>query len=235
MTDQAPESVALEMSRLERMAGFIGDFGVYRQSRRQARLSSMRSFISSYQERVERFPARFNLLALFKVKTREVRHSAFLAWLLDARESHKQGNLFLRAFLGACRPQLELAVPERYRVQTEFSWLESRIDILIYRPGQFILYIENKTTSPDTADQPDREVRDLRRLGKRFGIPLTAQIPIYLTPTGRLPPGDQAKEWRTAAYGDIRQAFENALPLVTEDKVKYAVDDWLETISAFEG
>jgi hypothetical protein len=163
----------------------------------------------------------------------EVGHSAFLAWLLDADGSHGQGKLFLRAFLDVCHPKPLLAIPDEYHVQTEFWERLSAIDILVYRAREFVLYIENKTTSPDTPDQSDREFKDMRQLGARLGIPEATQIAIYLTPEGRKPPGEHSKEWRTAAYSDVGEAFDHLLPFVTDDKVKFVLDDWLGNISTF--
>ncbi len=67
--------------------------------------------------------------------------------MLDTHAAHGQGDLFLRAFLAACRPPIELALPERYHIQTEPAGLESIVDIVLYEAGVFLIYIENKTVS----------------------------------------------------------------------------------------
>jgi hypothetical protein len=238
MTTRTKEDATLT-SRLAHMEGFIDAFRAYRWRTQQARLARMGDFVTAFQEQADRLrksrPARFNVFSMFKVGTDEVSHSAFLAWLLDARGSHRQGNLFLKAFLDACRPIPSLTVPDEYRVQTEYSGLASVVDILVYRAGQFVLYIENKTASPDTPGQSDREFSDMRRLGARHDIPPDSQIAVYLTPQGRQPPGAHAREWRTAAYADVGEVFDKVLPLVTEDKVRFIIDDWLDTVQAFGG
>jgi hypothetical protein len=238
MTTRTKEDVTLT-SRLERMDEFIDAFRAFRQGAWQARLGRMGDFIFAFGDQAgqlrKRRPAQFNVFSMFKVGTDEVRHSAFLAWLLNPDGGHRQGNLFLNAFLDACQTRSGIAIPDRYQVRTEYSGLLSRIDILVYRAGEFLLYIENKTASPDTPDQPDREFQDMRRLGSTLGVPPAAQIPIYLTPEGRKPPGAHAGEWQTLAYTDVGQAFDEILPLVTEDKVRFIVDDWLDTIGTFSG
>jgi hypothetical protein len=238
MTTRTKEDVTLT-SRLARIEGFIDAYQAYRWRTQQTRLGRMGDFVTAFRKQADRLrksrPARFNVFSMFKVGTDEVSHSAFLAWLLDARESHRQGNLFLKAFLGACRPKPSLPIPEEYQVQTEFSWTRSRIDILVYQKNNFLLYIENKTGSPDTLDQPDREFEDMRELGAKLGVPPALQVPIYLTPTGRRPPGDHTMEWRTLAYSDVGRAFDDVLSVVTEDKVKFLLNDWLDTIVTFAG
>jgi len=42
---------------------------------------------------------RFNIFDALRIDRAEIRHSNFLAWLLDPNESHGQGGLFLRAIL----------------------------------------------------------------------------------------------------------------------------------------
>lgn len=42
---------------------------------------------------------RFNIFDALGIARVEIRHSNFLAWLLDPAESHGQGSLFLRAVL----------------------------------------------------------------------------------------------------------------------------------------
>jgi hypothetical protein len=42
---------------------------------------------------------RFNIFDALRVDRAEIRHSNFLAWLLNPAESHGQGALFLRAVL----------------------------------------------------------------------------------------------------------------------------------------
>ncbi len=50
-------------------------------------------------ERLGDLIAEFNLFDVFKIETRELQHSALLAWLLDPRGSHGLRAYFLRRFL----------------------------------------------------------------------------------------------------------------------------------------
>ena len=40
-----------------------------------------------------------NIFQILRISKTEIRHSNFLAWLLDPKESHKLGDIFLKRFL----------------------------------------------------------------------------------------------------------------------------------------
>jgi hypothetical protein len=181
------------------------------------RLGEIEDFIGAFREHRKQLrgirPAQIDMLSRFGISMSETQHSAFLAWLLDAEGSHNQGDLFLRTFLDVCRPKPEVGIPEEYHVQTEFWGGRSSIDILLYQPGEFLLYIENKTASPDTWGQLSREFEDMRRLGQAFAIPTHRQVAVYLTPTGRPHPDPvYREEWYSASYRDLAQALGALLP-----------------------
>lgn len=130
----------------------------------------------------------------------EVRHSAVLAWLLDARGSHGQGNGFLRALLAQLvinHPGSDLArlfaacSTGRYRTTVESSYHEetteqfekrfSRVDIEIDGEA-LLLFIEVKIRSGETGDQLQRYLNILKsRAGNR------AHGLFFLTPRGKKP------------------------------------------------
>jgi hypothetical protein len=66
-------------------------------------------------------------------------------------------------------------------------------------------------------------------------VPTEAQFPIYLTPDGRGAAGDYAHMWHRVAYRDLGRTFEDLLPHITQDKVRFVVADWLDTILTFTG
>jgi hypothetical protein len=176
-----------------------------------------------------------NLFALFDVGTDEVTHSALLAWLFDPTGAHGQGARFLRAFLSVARPDIALQLPETYRVETELSRMRSIIDIAAFKAERFVLYIENKTTSPDTPGQHDREIADLRRLGATLQVPVDRQIPIYLTPYGRQARGENSRVWHRVAYRDLAGAFAQVLDDGLNPRTHLLLKDWLETVKTFSG
>jgi hypothetical protein len=176
-----------------------------------------------------------NVFSLFGIEADELSHSAFLAWLFDPAASHSYAECFLEVFLSAAKPRISLELPGEYQVQTELSRMRSIIDIAVYKPYYFILYIENKTVSPDMDGQHDREFEDLRRMGSMLKVPKARQFPIYLTPYGRRARGENQTAWYRVAYQDIGQAFAQRMPEIRDEKTRFLLDDWLDAITSFGG
>ncbi|MBN1262656.1 MAG: PD-(D/E)XK nuclease family protein [Anaerolineae bacterium] len=174
-----------------------------------------------------------NVFSVLNIGTDEVRHSAFLSWLFDPRAEHNEGPRFLRAFLDVVTSSVPLELPHDYQVETELSGVNAIIDIAVHKSGDFLLFIENKTTSPDTRGQHDREIRDMRQLGKTLRVPENRQWAIYLTPNGRHAQGKYRSAWHRAAYNNLGAAFVKLIPEIASARACLLMNDWLETITAF--
>ena len=107
---------------------------------------------------------RFNIFDALNIWKRDVKHSDFLAWLLDPNESHGQGGLFLRAILmdlfktarenGFVCPvsPIELDGEELRGVEIRREW--RNIDLLIRcQQPSFVVAIENKIHSHEHGNQ----------------------------------------------------------------------------------
>jgi len=219
------------------MRAVIEVFEGLHDARREARLEAMQRALVAFEAQTSQRSAvvGFNTFDLLDVGTDEVKHSAFLAWLLDAAAGHGQGALFLKTLLATCRPAIDLALPEQVHVQTEFAGVESIVDIVLYEAGAFVLYIENKTVSPAMPNQHDREFRDLQRLGETLGVPPAARFAIYLTPRGRRARGKSAQHWHCLAYRKLGAVLDDLLPAISDAKTRYLVADWLDTVIGFAG
>ena len=225
-------------STMDRMQSFIDEFRALRLAAQEIRLTAMAGFLALFAELDQRQRTRqvdFNLFSLFKVETDEVRHSRFLAWLLDAGAGHGQGDLFLQAFAEACRLKILPDALGRYQVRTEFSGAEAIIDILVCKAGAFLIYLENKVLASEGYDQLNRELRDMRRLGRSLQVPKARQFAIFLTPDGRDPVSGDAMHWQAISYSQLARAFEKVLPAIADAKVCDVVQDWIETVSVFGG
>jgi hypothetical protein len=64
-------------------------------------LAALERFVIENDEllELEERIGRFNIFDVLRIARAEIRHSNFLAWLLDPAESHGQGDLFLKAIL----------------------------------------------------------------------------------------------------------------------------------------
>jgi hypothetical protein len=105
---------------------------------------------------------RFNIFDALGITRAEIRHSNFLAFILDPAESHGQGQLFLKALL---MDLFKNAPPERRPLSpidldgTDMRGVEIRrewkhIDLLIVcQEPRFFVVIENKIRSKEGRDQ----------------------------------------------------------------------------------
>lgn len=113
---------------------------------------------------LEQHIGRFNIFDALRIVEREVKHSDFLAWLIDSNESHGQGGLFLRAVLmdlfkaaretGFACPvsPIELDGEELRGVEIRREW--RNIDLLIRcDQPRFVVAIENKIRSGEHSNQ----------------------------------------------------------------------------------
>jgi len=220
------------------MQRFFLDWEAWLNVQLEDHLHQMESFLGKFEMARRQFRkgrGDFNLFYLLGLGTDEVRHSAFLAWLFDPSAAHGQGDQFLRAFLEVARPQITLRLPQTYRVQTELSRMASIVDIAAFQSGDFIVFVENKTVSPDTRGQHDREIEDLRRMGVTLQVPLKRQYPIYLTPHGRPAQGEYHALWHCVAYSDLGFSFSNFLQEVSDERTRLLLEDWLDATRSFGG
>jgi hypothetical protein len=223
-------------SKIHRMEHFINSWLI---TRRHHRLSRMADFLSAFERQFDHLrqsrPQNFNLFSLLKMETDEVKHTQFLAWLLDSKATHDHGNLFLQEFCSCCQLNLLPTDLHQYQVYSEYVGKESTVDILIYRQARFIIYLENKVYAPEGVNQVDREYRDMCRLADILHIPEMHRFMIFLTSTGYSPISGNAILWKTLSYGDLAAVFRASLPKITSEKMKWVLTDWLDTVASFGG
>lgn len=222
-------------SRFEQMQQLLDEFRASRVAGRTRELHAMQQLLGAFRACTPTQTGSFNLFDLLKIAGNESMHSRLLAWLLDRRATHGQGNLFLRTFVGGCGLPLASHLLERYRVVPEFFGRESRIDMLVYSPGAFLIYLENKIVADEGPEQLSREFRDMQRLGATLRVPPDRRFALFLTPQGRTPGGKDAPHWHPIAYAQLSATFAPVLPRISSPKVAIIVHDWLEALAAFGG
>jgi len=137
-------------------------------------------------ERLEAILDDFNPFQAMQWTRQEVRHSAFLRWLLDPQETHGLGSYFLRAFLKRIAHRsagLHPMVPSVFDVDswalthTEVLQEWSGIDLLIKDDiDRFILVLENKVDSSEHSGQLQRYRSSVERQ-----FPAHKKLYVYLT------------------------------------------------------
>lgn len=185
----------------------------------------------------------------------EIRHSAFLAWLLQPKMPHGLGSSFLKKFcerlLGYDAP--DPAVDNREIIGKELDNIEgmlgdpdlsvatekvvvdreSRIDILIDSPAaQTVIVIENKVFSDAHDNQLDRYQEELERHEVYCKY---KKVFVYLTPNGDLPHNEDGvydADWCIFDYRTIREIVKEIVEKIPDRKanarLRMLLEDYIE-------
>lgn len=166
-----------------------------------------------------------NLFEILGTATTEIRHSNFLAWLLDPNGNHRLQDRFLRAFVAKLGQ--EDAVPKNVSdcvVRREWQ----HIDLLVIcETEKYLLCIENKVFSHEHGNQLQR-YRDL--LAKEYhGYSMSFA---FLTPDGISPEKENdQKIWQPVSYTDVLEAIRNAREnLLLSPEVNLLLDHYTEAV-----
>ncbi len=168
-----------------------------------------------------------NIFEILGFTDDEVRHSKFLAWLLDHEGTHAQGNLFFRYFLKFAELDVTYAdVP--YKVKTEVKHEESRIDIEIKSEKNFLIHIENKVSASEGDMQLLRETKDLERKSSELEVNPKNAHALYLTPEGELP--DEAGKFKALSWRRVADAVKVFVSEAKAERAKWVAKQYSHSI-----
>ena len=164
-------------------------------------------------ERLEDIAEEFNIFEVLGTVRQELRHSSFLAWLLDPSRNHGLGDYFLKRFLwttaGLARERdiqtispIEVNTLDLGDVTVRREW--RNIDILISSESQrFVCAIENKVESSEHGDQLCRYLTTCKT-----EFPEYRHHFVFLTPWRTEPSCD---EWVPVGYGSVLDLVERVV------------------------
>lgn len=153
-------------------------------------------------EQLEDLLAEFNLFEAIGVVGQELKHSNFLAFLLDPTAPHGLGEVFAKRLFKRILAQaenppfspIEVDVLDLREAEVRREW--RNIDLLIVSPeNRFVCVIENKTKTSEHSNQLMRYKRIVDTEFEGF-----RQLYLYLTPGGD-PPSDDA--YVSVGYGTV--------------------------------
>lgn len=164
-------------------------------------------------EKLESELAKFNIFEAVGIVRQELRHSNFLAFLMNPSQNHRLDDIFLKKFLkrvlleadnvnlGELRVSpvdIDIADLEDAEVRREWK----NIDILVHSPGNsLVCAIENKIDSVEHSDQLHRYQEIV---AKEFGD--CRAILIYLSPEGDQPSDNR---WIAFSYSKVVELMDN--------------------------
>lgn len=199
-------------------------------------LDALERFVAENDDlsELEEAVGRFNIFDALRLARVEIRHSNFLAWLLDPGESHGQGDLFLKAVLmdllrevpRELRPMspVELDGVELRGVEVFREWRNLDLLIVCQDPA-FAVAIENKVGSGEHGDQLERY-----EVSVREHHPALRALHVFLTVEGDEP---SRSGWVPYTYAEIHDALDrcqrlNAAAIGAD--VRVALDHYLRLL-----
>ena len=205
-----------------------------------ADVDALKHFIDDNEdlERLETLLDQFNLFEALGLMRQEIRHSAFLRWLLDPSETHGLGDYWLRQFLrqvikageGISDDFLTLFDLDALDLgQAEVRKERRNIDLLIldkkHPKHPFVCVIENKVDSSEHSNQLQR----YRSITEQE-FPGYKKAFVFLTKSGD-EPSDEA--YVPVSYGDLATTIENALKRresQINDEIKLFIQQYLDIV-----
>ncbi len=175
-----------------------------------------------------------NIFRALAIERHELRHSNFFAFLLDPRETHGVGEIFLRKFLRDIfadsrtqnRTLFDADLMDFRQIEIRREW--RNIDILINLLGD-VIAVENKVDSSEHTSQL-RRYKDI--VDREFGT--KRRHFVYLTPFGTdAAEAEDRAVYINYSYSQIAGIIENVLTLYREsisDKMVFYLTDYLTTI-----
>jgi len=157
-------------------------------------------------EHLESLLDQFNIFEAVGMVRQEIRHSNFLAFLLNPSASHRLGDIFLKTFLkrllidanNAPVSPIDIDIANLAGTQVRREW--KNIDVLlISETSRIVCVIENKVDSQEHSNQLYRYREIVLKHFKDY-----RQIFVYLTPTGLRPSSDEDQQhWLPYGYDKV--------------------------------
>ncbi|HEY8783013.1 MAG TPA: PD-(D/E)XK nuclease family protein [Mucilaginibacter sp.] len=184
-----------------------------------------------------------NFFNILKIEHTELRHSNFLAWLLDPKGSHGLGEtLTKKLFIELLFNEMSPDINDRYLNEIDYANIKiyrewNNIDILLKCPAKgnrkdsLIVCIENKVRSIDSVGQLDKYEKIIK---DNFPSETHELIFVYLTIAGDKPTKiSGTSTYINLSYKYLVQALDGIMEIYKENiipKIKFYIQDYLQTI-----
>jgi hypothetical protein len=175
-----------------------------------------------------------NIFQALSASRSELRHSSFLAYLLDPKKNHGLNDVFLKKFLQDIfndkksdrRDAFDVEFVNASEAEILREW--RHIDILIKMPHDVVV-IENKIDSKDHSNQ----LLKYKTVAEEL-FPDKRRHYVYLTPFGSPPTGENAPaEYIQYSYSSISAAFHKITHLYGEripSKILHLIEDYIKIV-----
>jgi hypothetical protein len=188
-------------------------------------------------ERLDLTLCKPNLFEILRISHNEIRHSNFLAWMLDPQQSHNLGDTFLKWFLKDVFSDQRVTWINEFKVDS----LDTN-DLVIHREyknidllletSQFVVIIENKLWSKEHSNQLNRYKTTVE---KEFQAKHHAFV--FLTPYAEAPEQDSDKDiYVTFDYESIVRILDIILETYghsISEKVRTYINDYIAVVRRY--
>lgn len=166
-----------------------------------------------------------NIFSILKLESYEIRHSNFLAWLLNPLETHNLKSVFLDFFLS------DVLSDDIQQTAGSFKWIkrESINDIdLFIEFDNLVIAIENKFFSEEHSNQLNKYQNFVNKY-----YPSKQKILVFLTPKGKQT--NNNKEYVIYSYDYLLKHLETIL---SQGKTKLCnrsiifIEDYIQSVQA---
>lgn len=155
----------------------------------------------------------FNVFELCGVWSTEMRHSAILAYLLNPQSSHKFGAVFLKKFYEQIG--LNHFIADGSYVETELSFDNGRMDIVISNNHNQTVVIENKIYAKDQEEQLNKYQKQLLKNKGQIAL-------LYLSLDGHEANVKDVDYLRISYRNDILQWLDKCINITQKKKKTFA-------------
>lgn len=175
-----------------------------------------------------------NIFSILAIDNMEIRHSNFLAWLLNPKENHGLNDLFLKRFLREIffDPKIKEVEPldaetlDYHQVEIRREW--RNIDLLISFPD-LVICIENKVRSKDNGVQLTNYKKIIEQ---EFPSKEIRKVYIYLTPYGSSS-SHEREHYAFVSYREIIKILDRILEVyhgLISPQATYYIKDYIKSI-----
>lgn len=205
----------------------------------------LQNFVLDFENKVVAFLEKagfvrnkYNVFDILNIKRQELRHSDFLAFLLNPARSDEIGRQFLQAFLSILakeNPELKLDFFkifygnfESVTVKREYKNIDILLDVQL-SGKDYIFVIENKVDSGEQFYE-DKEIKgQLEKYQKIISVEYRSHTPIFLflSPDKRQP---SEKDWKAIDYKLIYSALSMVNTDLADNTLKALITDYKKLI-----
>lgn len=191
---------------------------------------------SKLLRQLETITGEVNIFSVLGIADKELKHSAFLAWLLNPSANHGLGCAFLRNFLFTLLDRSASKGILLKRIVSEDTFADCQVFreidnidlLLVFKSSRCVVCIENKVGIKEHDNQLHRYyTRVKKRYSDQNGW---VSMFVFLTPDGVSPENiNDAKKWINLSYRELVHITDS---LATSNETRPAVQSLLKQYSS---